>query len=453
MSGHKHATICINQEDFRRLNEIEMKLRFLENGMPGVAEEIAQRASTELSQFFQGSEDKQKQIVDHIEAINQDIGAFEAQTNQVVLNHQNDMVDFVSTVSNQLWDQSENISQELSINLNQAFSAIQEKHESDLNNLSVKINAIGENRSAKKEIARVWIDSAEALNTYLLENYSLQDLEDEEIMQAQTRIDQAVQNLDNDLSEAAVAQSQSAYVDLSNIRIAMEKRKEQFQLLSMQAESMLLNLLEEINQNEHCPVLDLDGQTLPYEINVDFWVNGALFALRNKLINIRENLLTGNHYTIQTLNKLVRRVLPDIKIQIAELVYRARIEVINSQLRMNIADTVVKALFYQGYYLQETNYHSQDMRDSYYARMINYEGNQILVRVDPGESPQGNNELHLFADDAEQKTDHEIRLRSLEIQKAIEKTGLTMSQLRPEVEKQNPSPQYKPHKILAQIHN
>ncbi len=452
MSGHKHATVCINQEDFRRLNEIEMKLRFLENGMPGMAEEIAQRASTELSHFFQGSEDRQKQLVNHIEAINQDIGAYEAQTNQFVINHQNQMVDFISTISNQLWDQSENISQELSINLSQAFLTIQEKHESDLSNLSAKINEIGENRSAKKEIAKVWIYSAEALNTYLFENFLANDLDAKNIKQAQVRIDQAIQNIENDLPEAAIAQSQSAYVELSNIRINMEKRKEQLQLLFMNSELILLKLLEEIDQNEHCPVLDLDGQILPYEINVDFWVNGALFALRDKLINIRENLLAGNLNSLKLLNKLVRRILPDIKTQIEEMVYRARVEVINSQLRMNIADTVVKALFNQGYYLQETNYQSQDMRDSYYARMINYEGNQILVRVDPGEIPQGKNELHLFADDTEQKTAHEIRLRSLEIQKAIENTGLTIGQLKPEVKRPTLIHQQKPHKMLSQIH-
>jgi hypothetical protein len=424
-----------------------MKLRFLENGMPGIAEEIAQRTQSEMAQQYRNVEDRQNSLVQNLQAINHALGAIEDQTSQTILAQQEEIMDYVSTVSAQQWEESERVSQEISENIANAFSSLQEKHDSDFSNISDRINAISNRGLAKRDSAFLWINSAQTLGNFIHTAFPLSSEERQELTQSLTKVEQAIQNLDDGLAEAAIALAQSAYLELSTTRIALEKEQVDYQLLSAQVDKLLLELIEELDLSEHCPVLDLDGKSLPYEINVDFWVNGNLTELRGKITRLHTLLQNGDRFSLQHLQKIVQKVLPDYKRQLADLVYRARVEVINSQLRMNIADIVVKALFHQGYYLEESSYQQEDMRDSYVAHMVNYEGSQILVRVDPGDTPQGKNELHLYAEDAELKTAHEMRLRSNEIKRAIEKTGLSIGQLQPEPVFNSPALPIYHHKV------
>jgi hypothetical protein len=102
---------------------------------------------------------------------------------------------------------------------------------------------------------------------------------------------------------------------------------------------------------------------------------------------------------------------------------------LNSQLRINIADLVIEALQKQGYVLQQAEYAGSDQRMAYSAKVRNLEGNEIVIQVYPSDLV-GKNELHLVSLDRENRTEHELRQRSLEVTRSLGQHGLQVDNLR-----------------------
>jgi hypothetical protein len=101
---------------------------------------------------------------------------------------------------------------------------------------------------------------------------------------------------------------------------------------------------------------------------------------------------------------------------------------LSSQLRLNIADVVVRALFGQGYALEDASY-TQTERDGFFARVVDRTGSEIIVQVDPEGPATPQNHLHLIASDRQPRTVHELRQRSKEIERSLQHTGLLVSSL------------------------
>jgi hypothetical protein len=110
---------------------------------------------------------------------------------------------------------------------------------------------------------------------------------------------------------------------------------------------------------------------------------------------------------------------------LADIVSQSRMEVINSQLRINIADLVVRALQSQGFVISEAGYENGDRGSNYNILLRNLEGNEIAVRVTPG-NQNGVNLLELDSFDAELRTSHELNHRAREISTALSRFGLKM---------------------------
>jgi hypothetical protein len=100
---------------------------------------------------------------------------------------------------------------------------------------------------------------------------------------------------------------------------------------------------------------------------------------------------------------------------------------------------VVKALETQGYKLERSTYIDGDMRSNYRAQLADNEGSRVLVQVEPQAGLPQAMELNLFTQDVEKRTPHELKQRSIEIQRSLRRAGLIVGDLTP-VTISQPSP-------------
>jgi hypothetical protein len=105
------------------------------------------------------------------------------------------------------------------------------------------------------------------------------------------------------------------------------------------------------------------------------------------------------------------------------------VNALNSQLRINIADLVVRALQDQGYALESSDYESADQRKTYDALLSNLDGSEVVVKVAPSGRDLGQNELHLQSIDREEHTEHELQQRWLEVSRSLTHYGLDVGQV------------------------
>jgi hypothetical protein len=277
----------------------------------------------------------------------------------------------------------------------------------------------------KLQLATEWLKAASVINQFIQENYDHNRFTPDAVRQYETRLIQAQNNITQNLPEAAITAAQEAYNNFSELRLELEKRQSEYQLLINRVSLEAQKLHSLLASNQLVPAIDLDGSPLPYNITVNYWTDGEFDHLVQEFDHTLAEFVESDHPgTTSELHHLIDDYFPFIQDKIGDLVFDARMNVLNAQLRMNIAEIVVDALSGQGYALDSSYFLAGDERDAYQANLINYEGSQVVVKVDPVESQAAVNELHLFASDAQEKTSHELKQRALEIRRALQSTGL-----------------------------
>ena len=79
MSGHKRSTISIPEEDYRRLHEVEMRLRFMQAEIPGLIERASHQTHAQLDRYQEQFEQRQMDFVGTLEEIDAEIKQLEVE--------------------------------------------------------------------------------------------------------------------------------------------------------------------------------------------------------------------------------------------------------------------------------------------------------------------------------------------------------------------------------------
>jgi hypothetical protein len=173
----------------------------------------------------------------------------------------------------------------------------------------------------------------------------------------------------------------------------------------------------------------MEGRELPVRINIDEWSSRRLTDLGSRLKDLLNKVEDSDNF-IETavLRNMLDDQLAQVEKEIADTVAAVRLQVLDSQLRVNIADIVIQALNTQGFALQEAGYEESNKRAGYAASLRSLGGDEIVVHVTPG-NDFGENSLQLDSFDADRRTRHELVQRAEEISQALKQRGLTTGPL------------------------
>jgi hypothetical protein len=281
-----------------------------------------------------------------------------------------------------------------------------------------------------------WLGSAQALAGFIQQHYAHDLLAPGQLSRAVQGLALAEEDLAQGLSEAALSAAQQGYLQLSDLRLDLERLGSQHRILLRGLEEKLNELQARSQAAGSIPAVDLDGRELGIPLEVDFWTCGGLSQLQADLRTLLA--LPGEVLTLEALEKIAT-ALPEMEARLGELVEGARLAVINSQLRFDIAELVVSALSAQGFALEEGAYAAGDAREGYCVRLKNLEGGEVEVHIAPRPGAEMENDLHLLSHDAEARTQHELRARMGELLRSLAWHGLQVGS--PQEQKPDPRPQ------------
>jgi len=425
MSGYKRTTVSINPLEYKRLHEAEIKLRFMEKDLPELMSEFEEDKTAGLQEDFSHLERRQNDFLNLIAGLDEQIRGIEAHTNQCLIDQQNELWDSLQSV---LADNYQNTSNELfktTQTYNDQFTTELENHNQVISELNQSLRDLSNRQLEKTLFVQGKIAAAQKIFDFISGHYDSQFIKPGEFESLIARLDQSQQSLEQGLEEAALIDAQEVYSHSSELRIELEKRQSEWEILFSTAQQQTYQLYNLATHSNPCQALDIEGNELPIQIDVDFWTSGAL----NKLISqIQTNLEQFDqnkvHLSTPDLKLYLQETLQETRIALENLVYQARLSVLSSQLRINIADVVVQALASQGFEIQEYLYSNDDMRKSFCVRLRNLEGSEVIVKISPIQGEPGQNDLHLHSLDAAQRTEHELRQRAFEISQALRQYGL-----------------------------
>jgi hypothetical protein len=451
MSGHKRATISLSQEEYRKLHEAEMRMRFLDeqsvDSSRRVREEVNQHLQSEIEQI-QG---RHQDLVEMLDLVNHEISSLEQEAGNRLIEQQiviaqdvNELIDQYQVETTQAFASSH-------AQLQNQMDEILNQHHRERAWIESEWQRQASAQGQKGVLAREWLEAGAAIEEFILQHYRHEQFSPGSVERIETRLRQAQTNLAHQMPEAALSAAQDAYNQFSDLRLVLESLEAEQRHLVQMVKIKSQSILSLIENHKVVPAINLEGKVLPFQITVDYWTNGNLYQLENEYHAIVPDDISLDSASKDSLQDLLDQYFPYIEAKISDLVFEARLKVINAQLRVNIAQIVVQALATQGYELANSCFEAGDERTAYQANLINYEGSQILVQVDPVSDRQASNELNLFASDAQTKTAHELRQRALEIRRALQVSGLEVGLITATMENPIKSPNEGSHLPSAPV--
>jgi len=426
MSGHKRTTVALNQDDFRRLQEAEQRLRSVEQDY----QEIKQRAQSihteELSRSFRQVEQRQERFQQALSGVDQDLSALEWNTSQAILSHFDQLQQQLGDLSGQLSDDTAAWVEASSQQLEAGLDRLALQHRDELAHLQRSLRSLHRSQQEREALAARSLADAQALFEALSSAYSLPP----EARLLAHDLDQAQANFAGGFCEAALLGAQHCQSRLSDLRLRLEHELARRSSLLQSVRAQARQLYELGLASRSLPALDLDGQPLDFAIDLPFWSCGAFqdWSARCQAV-LRQLESQDDDLDIPSLERLQLDQLPALEQALSDLIYQARLNVIASQVRFNIAACIVQALQEQGFELSQAAYDASDQRAAYQAVVRAFDGSEVVVHVNPVAGEAAMTDIDLVSHDASLRSEHELRQRAREMAQSLQAFGLQVGPL------------------------
>jgi len=449
MSGHKKLTVTISQDEYRRLHEAEIQMRFQKTELPESVKQMIQEIKASGNQSRLLSEGRQQAYKEISAGFHREISQLEADHSRKLISLQNEFQQELNgrdnlvggSIQQVLDDQSRRFDNLMKNQMNQAFQVIssisnsQQYLESRIDDLNLTLQDFQQSQVEaelhKEGQADVWFQAASTTADFIQENYDLDGQNYQRFINIYRSLQIAEDNINQRAFEAGMAVSQQSYMQLSTLRMELEQAEFEWNILRRAALEQLTILKMQVENFCQIQAVDLTGQEVDQVIDVDYWTQGAWHILERETDNLLQSIESRSFsFTINDLQDILNNQIPSLEERAKENLVNARWEVINSQLRINIADLVIQALRRQGFSAFTADYTGGDMRTSFATRLKDLEGNEIEVHVTPSRYQQGESNLHLLNIDRNQRTEREIMQRTREVTSMLSKYGLNITSLK-----------------------
>ena len=417
MSGEKVRHVRVAQQELRRLREQASQLRSVQRDLPERLEAIREQSRQEIQSRIAPLEQRAKRHEVESQKLKTNLASLEQETHQRL---QRQRLEFKEALDESESRQQSNMqaeSQRLENAMREGFSqqhnmiieiaAEQREEYLALNeHLDQKFTQLArEERLARERLedqlqkekqdietlANNWAEDVEKVWQQIDEDYQHERFAPGQLNDLRSRLDLARSTV-KVAPQAAIANLQTAYFGLADLRLNLEQREQEWLLYYNAASEDLKSLLEEVRANRECEVEIGEGDEAErLRLEVNYWTSNRLQEYEDDLRKIDERLQEGrNSLTTEQIQEISQEI-ESHRPQLEEIVEQAREEILSSQLRVDIADKVAEVLGGMGYDLfqsgqdvdSQEGYESGDQRRSYILKLRNLSGGEVVTVISP----------------------------------------------------------------------
>jgi hypothetical protein len=421
MSGEKVKRVSIEEQELQRLREQESRLRSVQQDLPERLNAVREEAQRYFQRRLAPLEQRTKQQEQETQKLKSNIKDLEKETNRrlqqqrqefqtAVRQSEDRQQQAIQRESNRLKSAMEQgfeqqrqeylrITQEQRQEYTQLIAQQDQKFTHLLEDerqarvqgqqiLQQQINQIVSDIQNKEQLAQDLLTDVEGIWSGIERNYQHQRFAPGRLADLGRNLELARNNIQAGVSEAAIATSQQTYLDLVDLRIELEQ-KEQEWLLFYNANLLdLRSLIAEVQANQECEVEVGEGNDAEkFKLEVDYWVNGRLNQYQRQLQEIEVKLLAGESTLSTAQLQAIGQEITNLQPILGEIVEQAKLAILSSQLRVEIAVRVVETLTGLGYTLVNSDtdsvYEDNDQRNAYVVKVKNIAGDEVVTIISP----------------------------------------------------------------------
>ncbi len=269
MSGYKRATITISEDEYRRLHDADMKLRFARKEQSKAASHVD--SDRRLTALISHLVDRQESFEAHVGALGRGLADYEQETARALLAQQTEFFgqywgELDGAVSN-----TESLIDSFVSQFQEQILAEHEQHQMQMRDMDRHLAASMESQRQKNSLAESWLSSAGTLSQFIQESYDHGRFTPGRLDAVAQELQTAFENYQQGMPEAAVLGAQHAYFQFSDLRLDLERLSTEWQMLYETALQAAQRLYSLVRENSTCPALDLHGNELPIQIRLQDW--------------------------------------------------------------------------------------------------------------------------------------------------------------------------------------
>ncbi|MER8072673.1 hypothetical protein ABTZ59_30765 [Streptomyces sp. NPDC094034] len=428
MSGKKH--ILVDETEWYQAQRAAQNLRQVRRDVPRLLNEVRRRTEAdqartraELEEHARRTEQALSGLSAHTRRLEQDTGRRLREQSERLhkdLRHTADRLERDTRTA--LDEQRAALERELAAERDQRHRDIAALT-GHVDELTGRVDELAGNRERAATATRGWLADGVTMSEFIATTLPHERHAPGRLDRLRLDLDTARQNSDIGHYEAALSLAQRAYLDLSELRLDIEHRELERRLAATAATDALVLVETLLTENEVRPVMGPDGQPLPgVELDVDHWSEGELKELREQLA---ERLTRArDDATTAAQQRELTAEAADLEHRLGEIVDRAGMRQLASQLRVNLADSVAETLSRIGAYeLADGEYQDEDERRSYHAVLQHANGNKIVVQVLPAPDGEAGQVLRVLSYDYDTVAEREIRDRAEAVRRALQEDG------------------------------
>ena len=428
MSGHKRTTVKLGNQALYRIEQLSGLVRQVEQDYQEIQSAIHQQRQEQFNQLNQQMSAHQEEFQQRIGATHQEITQIEQNTSRVILDQTSVLQDQLRMQESFLLHNTQAMIDQHILVLQHALQENQAAQQAHFQALRHSISQFQNDHGRKQALAANEIEAASAMLQSLVQVYDHERYYPGAVQRIENDYERAIFNFQNGLSEAALLGAQQVSQQVSILRFGIEEILQKTALLQSVALEKSRELDFLIKRNTFVPAVDLEGRVLDTQIDVDHWSGGKLrgLLLRSEGF-LRQLQTTYQELDYDDINRILIFVLPQLEKSLQDIVAQARLKVLMSQIRFNIAECIIEALGEQGFETQQAVYQGNDERKSYQVIARNLEGSEVQVSVDSGEQINAY-QIAIDSFEAVPCSEGELRQRASEVLDSLKSRGLSVGE-------------------------
>ena len=256
-------------------------------------------------------------------------------------------------------------------------------------------------KSVSATIAQDLLSDVRSIVLDIEQNYQHQRFTPGRLASLKRQVEMAEANLKVGLMEAVIVNTQQTYLSLADLRLELEQKEQEFLLLYnagigavkesiVQAEAHR-NYQIEVGENEERETFNLD---------IDYWTNGRLSEHLEALEKLEEQLVKQSQVLTPSQVQQINQNIAEHQSELEAIIEQARLALLSSQMRAEMADIVVSSLSDLGYTLVDPQtdaiYEGDDQRKAYVVKVKNLAGDEVVTVISP-EKEFGTNSISINA--------------------------------------------------------
>lgn len=417
MSGEKRKRVSVDEQELRRLREQESRLRAVQNDLPERLNAVREQARQEFQQRLAPLEQRARQQEQETQQLRSNIKNLEQETHRRLQKQREEFTIAVQEAECRQQQATQKLAstmQEGFVQQRQEYLRIANEQRREYTNLisqqnekftqlldderearligqkvlQQQIDVVFNDIQRKGKLAEDLLADLEKVWLGIEVNYQHQRFAPGRLLDLRRNLELAKNNILNGVSEAAIAVTQETSLKLVDLRIELEQKEQEWLLYYNAALSDLRSLITEVQANRECELeFGEKDEAEKFKLEVDYWVNGGLSQYENELEELEKKLIAEEATLTTDELKNIGQQITNLQPVLGEIVEQAKLAILGSQIRAEIADNVVETLTKLGYTLVDPDvdavYEDEDQRKAFVVKVKNIAGDEVVTIISP----------------------------------------------------------------------